>query len=292
MEINDLVNGETKLLALIGNPVSHSISPKLHNTISNLLGKNLVYIPFCVKKDNLKEAIEGLKALNVVGFNITAPYKKEVMKYIDDNGRISFLMGAVNTVKNIDGRLYGYNTDGEGFVRGAKLESGIDFKGKKVTILGAGGAARAIAVKLATLNVSELNIVNRSIENAASIQNVINDNIKDIVKIYTYKDKEYENVINKSNVVINATTLGMASKINESPIKNAKILKKNQYIYDIIYSPRETLFQKQAKNIGCKTQNGLGMLFYQAIASYEIWTGYKFSDNETKDIYEKFMKLV
>lgn len=292
MEISELVKGDTKVLALIGNPISHSISPRLHNTISAMLGKNLVYVPFCVEKNNLKEAIDGLKALNVVGFNVTSPYKKEVMKYIDDNSRTSFLMGAVNTVKNIDGRLYGYNTDADGFVRGAKLENDITFKGKRVTILGAGGAARAIAVKLANLKVAEINIINRSIENALSIQSIINDNIEDIVKIYTYKDKEFEDIVHNSHIIINATTVGMNSKAPQSLIKDEKILKKNQYVYDIIYSPSETMLLKMAKNRGCKTQNGLGMLFYQAIASYEIWTGYKFNDDEIKEIYKVFMKLV
>jgi len=214
------------------------------------------------------------------------------MKYIDDNIRMSFLMGAINTVKNIDGRLYGYNTDAQGFVRAAKVKNNIDFKDKKVTILGAGGAARAIAVKLASLKVSELNIVNRRIEKATNIQNTINDNMVKIAKAFTYKDKNFEDVVHQSDVVINATSVGMSPNVNQSVIKDDKVFRKNQYVYDIIYSPSETMFLAQAKKRGAKTDNGLLMLFYQGIASYEIWTGHKFSDDEIKKIYKIFTKLV
>lgn len=286
------ISGSTKILGLVGDPVEHSVSPQLHNAISKMLGNNLVYLPFRVKNEHLKEAILGLKAINIVGFNVTAPYKKEIMKYIDDNVRVSFLMGAINTVKNIDGRLYGYNTDAEGFVRAAKVKNNMDFGGKKVTILGAGGASRAIAVKLANLKVSELNIINRSVENATNIQNTINDNIGNIAKAFTYDDKNFDEILHQSDVIINATSVGLSPNVNQSLIKDERVFKKNHYVYDIIYSPSETMFLAQAKKRGAKTENGLLMLFYQGIASYEIWTGHKFSDDEIKKIYQIFKRLV
>ena len=147
MNIDNRVTGTTRLMGVIGNPIEHSISPQLHNTINTLLNVDAVYVPFKVEKDDLENAVKGIKALNLVGVNVTVPYKKEIIKFLDDKTKEALLMGAVNTVKNIDGRLYGYNTDAEGFSRSFKEEAGTGFKGKKVVINGAGGAARAIAVK-------------------------------------------------------------------------------------------------------------------------------------------------
>ncbi len=281
------VNGSTKMIGILGNPLENSILPQLHNTISRMFGFNLIYIPFCVDEDKLGEAILGLRALNVLGFNITKPYKKEVMKYIDDNMRFSFLMGAIDTVKNIDGRLYGYNIDVEGFIRAAK-DANLDFKNKIVTIFGAEGEARAIAVKLASNKVSKINIINRTTDEAKNIKSTINDNIEEVVDIYTYNDKKFLDICKESDVLINATSLGMFPDTKKSIICDEKIFKKNQFVYDIVYTPKSSMFLKMAKKKGCKTIDGLGMIFHQGILSYEIWTGYKFNNNEINKIYDLF----
>jgi shikimate 5-dehydrogenase len=154
-----------------------TFSPQLHNTLSRYLGVDATYVPFHVGKGQLEYSIKGLLAVNVLGFNITIPYKKDVINYIDDISREAALIGAVNTVKNINGRLYGYNTDAAGFIRSFKEETGMGLNGKKVVLLGAGGAARAIAVGLAFEEVSEISIINRTISKAAEIAGIINNNI-------------------------------------------------------------------------------------------------------------------
>lgn len=279
------VNGSTKIVGIIGNPLEHSISPMLHNEISSMLGINMVYVPFCVKKENLEAAVAGLRAIDIVGFNVTAPYKKDIIRYIDDKTRRSLLMGAINTVKNIDGRLYGYNTDAEGFVRAFCTHTKEDFSKKNVTIFGAGGAARAIAVKIANLGASKINIVNRTIDNANIIRDTINDNIGPIVNTYECNARELKDTCHQSDILINATSVGMFPNIDESVVLDKDIFNKNQYVYDIIYNPRQTKFLSMAKSSGCSVMNGLGMLFYQAILSYEIWTGHKFSEGELNTLY-------
>ena len=284
MELSLNVNGSTKIIGLLGKSLEHSTLPKLHNIITKIIGLNLIYVPFCVNEDKLGEAISGLKAINVLGFNVTNPYKKEIIKHIDDNMRLSFLMGAVNTVKNIDGRFYGYNTDAEGFIRAAKNHN-MDFENKVITIFGAGVAARSIAVKLAYKKASKVNIINRDLNKAKSIKNAINDNIKDIVDVYTYNAKQFFDVCRESDILVNATSVGMFPNINECVVDSEKIFKKNQFVYDIVYNPRNTLFLEMAKRKGCKVMNGFSMLFCQSILSYEIWTGYKFNHNEIDKIY-------
>lgn len=279
------IDGNTKIVGIIGNPLEHTISPMLHNEISSMLGINMVYVPFCVEKEKLEEAISGLRAIGVVGFNVTAPYKKDIIKYIQDKTKGSLLMGAVNTVKNIEGRLYGYNTDAEGFVRAFYMHTGDKFLKKKVTIFGAGGAARAIAVKLANSGVSKINIVNRTLQNADTICSVVNDNISDIAKAYEYTYEGLVDECRSCDILINATSVGMFPNDDECVIQSKDIFNKNQYVYDIIYNPSKTKFLNMAKDSGCKVMNGLGMLFYQAIIAYEIWTGHKFSDDELKKIY-------
>ncbi|MBP5427651.1 MAG: shikimate dehydrogenase [Clostridiales bacterium] len=278
------INGSTKIIGIIGNPLEHSVSPMLHNEISSMLGKNLVYVPFCVEKERLEDAVLGLKSLGVVGFNVTAPYKKDIMKYVDYKTKSSLLMGAVNTVKNVNGRLYGYNTDAEGFVRAFRMNTNRDFKGLVVTIFGAGGAARAIAVKLAHTHVKKINIVNRTKEHADIIRDTINENISSIVETYTNNDK-IEDICQGSDVLINATSVGMLPDTGKCVIKLKNIFNKNQFVYDIIYNPKQTKFLSMAQSCGCSVMNGLGMLFYQAIASYEIWVGYKFNEGELARLY-------
>jgi len=291
MEYINKVSGKTKVIALIGNPIQHSISPQLHNIINQKLGVDLIYVPFKVNKSELANAVKGLKALNVLGFNITVPYKKEVMKYIDDNIRETFLLGAINTVKNIEGRFYGYNTDGEGFLRSFKEEQGHGFKGKNVLIMGAGGVARPIAVKIALEGAKKISIVNRTVTKAVEIAEVINDNIKNIATAYSFLDETFEKVFRESEIVINTTSVGMYPDVFESPLINVDYFGEGQIVYDVIYNPSKTKFLSDAENKGCKIINGFGMLFYQAIFAYEIWTGIKLNEDFIKEIFEEFLLL-
>lgn len=284
MEIYKNITGKTKVICLIGNPVEHSISPALHNTISKLLGMDLVYVTFRVEKNELETAIKGLRALNVIGFNVTVPYKKDVIKYLDNNSKSSLLMGAVNVVKNIDGRLYGYNTDADGFLRSFKEETGEGFSGKRVAMIGAGGAARAIAVKAAMDGAKEIHIINRTISKAEEIAEVVNNNIKKAVRFTGADDGTAADILNQSDIIINATSVGMYPNTEETPVTNFNGFRKGQIVYDVIYNPIKTKFLSDAEKSGCRIVNGLGMLFYQGIFAYEIWTGVKLPDALIKNL--------
>jgi len=292
MEIDSRVTGKTKLIGLIGNPVEHSISPQLHNSLSKFLGIDLVYIPLKVEKNDLEIVVKSLKALDFVGFNVTIPYKRDIMKYIDENIKDAILMGAVNTVKKLDGRLYGYNTDAEGFIRSYKEETGDGFKGKKVVLIGAGGVARSIAVKISTEGVEKISLVNRSKEKAIELADIVNENIREVVQVYSFDDKTFRMAFEESEIIINTTSLGMYPDITSTPVKNTDYFKSHQTVYDVVYNPRKTKFLSDAEDKGCRIVNGLGMLFYQGINAYEIWTGYRFSEDNLKGIYESFKKIM
>jgi len=292
MKIDVRVTGKTKLLGLIGNPVEHSISPQLHNSLSSLLGHDLVYVPLKVEKQNIGAVVNALKRLEFVGFNVTVPYKREIMKYIDENTKEAILMGAVNTVKNIDGRLFGYNTDAEGFARSFKEESGVGFAGKKVVIIGAGGVARSIAVKLAKEGVEKISLVNRTPLKAVELADVVNENIREVVQVYNFNDKTFMMAFEESDIIINTTSVGMFPHVNNTPVKVKNRFHKNQIVYDVIYNPVKTKFLKDAEKAGAKVINGLGMLFYQGISAYEIWTGVKFSEEDLSKIFASFKKIL
>ncbi|HOQ00233.1 MAG TPA: shikimate dehydrogenase [Acetivibrio clariflavus] len=291
MVIDYSVTGKTKLLGLIGNPVEHSISPQLHNSLSKILGLDLIYVPLRVDKEDLETLVKALKATEFVGFNVTVPYKREIMKFLDGNTKEAILMGSVNTVKKIDGRLYGYNTDGEGFLRAFKEAAGTDFKGKKVVMLGAGGAARPIAVKIALEGAEKISLVNRTTQKSVELAEVVNENIAEIVQVYNFEDKTLKLAFEESDIIINTTSVGMSPDIDNSLISDTSYFN-GQIVYDIIYNPVKTKFLADAESRGCKIINGLGMLFYQGINAYEIWTGVKISEEILRDLYNSFITIL
>jgi shikimate dehydrogenase len=292
MEIVNSITGKTKLLGVIGDPLGHSISPQLHNTLSRYLGVDATYVPFHVGKGQLEYSIKGLLAVNVLGFNITIPYKKDVINYIDDISREAALIGAVNTVKNINGRLYGYNTDAAGFIRSFKEETGMGLNGKKVVLLGAGGAARAIAVGLAFEEVSEISIINRTISKAAEIAGIINNNISMIAKYYSTMSLEASDILKQGDIIINTTSLGMYPHIDKTPISFPFEFTDNQILYDVIYNPMRTRFLQEGEKQGLKIVNGLGMLIYQGIQAYEIWMDVKVTDEVIKKLFNALSHLL
>jgi len=292
IEIDKRITGRTKLIGLIGNPVEHTISPQLHNTISKYLHKETTYVPLKVENDDLKDAVKGLKALNFAGFNVTVPYKKEVMKYIDENSKEALLMGAVNTVKSIRGKLYGYNTDGEGFSRAFKEATGTTFKNKKIAILGAGGSARAIAVKLSLEGAQSIAVINRTVSRAEELCELVNNNIRHVAKHYGWEDDTVDNVFADSDIIINTTSLGMYPDVDKYPYRKPIKFKNGQIVYDIIYNPAKTRFLEEAEKQGCMAINGLGMLFYQGIYAYEIWSGIKLKEDFLRELFLEFSGLL
>jgi len=292
MEPVEIITGKTRLLGLIGYPVRHTISPGLHNTLSAALGQDYVYLPFEVHPTNLEKAVTGLQALGFTGFNVTIPYKEEVIKYLDRLSREAELIGAVNTVKICDRKLTGYNTDAEGFARSFAEMTGTGLKNKKMLVIGAGGTARAIAVKAALEGTSKIYIVNRTRNKSENIVNIINQYITDIAESHDL-DSIFE-LVPCSDVIINTTPLGMHPDVDKSPVEDSvllKILKPSHIVYDVIYNPDKTRLLLCAEKAGCKIVNGLGMLFYQGIHAYEIWTETTIEKNILDEVYQAFLKI-
>lgn len=278
------ISGSTKLISILGNPVKHSKSPSMHNNSFEKLHLDFAYMAFEIEDGKVEKAIEAMKTLKAKGFNITMPYKEEVMEFLDEIDREARIIGSVNTVLNEGGKLIGYNTDGKGFVKSLE-EKGVVFKDEKIVIIGAGGAARAIAVQLALDTAKEIVIANRTIENAKTISDIINKNVPTTKARSIILDEEkLKEELKDAKILINTTSIGMKETIDKSVIENTKTLHKDLFVADIIYDPQKTKFLSQAENIGCKTMNGLGMLVYQGAIAFKIWTGMDMPKNVIEDM--------
>ncbi|MGD9676751.1 MAG: shikimate dehydrogenase [Vulcanibacillus sp.] len=263
-----MINSETKLIGLIGDPISHSKSPIMHNTMLDKLGLNYRYLAFNVSHRRLEQAIDGIRALNIKGINVTIPHKVNVMKYLDDISEEAKRIGAVNTIVNRDGRLIGYNTDGEGYVRSLVEETGIKLEGKRVMLLGAGGAAKAIAYTLSMRNLDSIVIVNRNLDKAAELKDVIGKNASTV----SVGIDEINDYINDAEIIINTTSIGLYPDIEESLI-DKELIKPSHLVSDIIYNPLITKLLIDADNKGAMVHTGLGMFIYQGAIAFEKWTG-------------------
>lgn len=273
------ISSNTKLYCLIGHPVSKSLSPYIHNSSFKANGIDARYLTFDVEEERLGDAVKGIKALGIEGFNVTIPHKINIIKYLDEVDDDAKLLGAVNTVKNVDGKLIGYNTDGEGFLK-SLYENGVDPVNKNVLIIGAGGAARAIALKLAQIGVSKIIILNRTKDRAKSLAQYISDKFPEVF-IDTYSlDESFlhrdNRIINDMDLVINCTSIGMYPEDNEEPI-DPLIFNSSATIVDIVYKPLLTNFLQKAKKNGNNVIGGIHMLVNQAILSEEIWLNCKIS---------------
>ncbi|MCI6737042.1 MAG: shikimate dehydrogenase [Intestinibacter sp.] len=280
------ISSKTKVYSVIGHPVSQSFSPKIHNYLFEKYGIDAVYVSYDVDPDHVGEAINGIRHLGIMGTNVTIPHKIEVMKYLDEIDEKAKLFGAVNTIKNVDGKLYGYNTDGTGLTKSLKDASGETMDGKKVLIIGAGGACRSIAIQLAIENAASIEIVNRSIEKAQSIVDTINEHFdtKAIAtsKVITQKD------IDDVDVLINTTPIGMGT--DESPIDTSLVPPKNMIIADAVYKPHETAFIKWGLKHDLKIAYGIQMLINQGVHSFSIWTGVTPTLEDTQNILKIFLE--
>ena len=270
------ISGHTKLACLLGSPVSHSISPAMHNEAFKQLNLNCVYLAFDVDTNNLKEVTEGLRRMNVLGFNLTMPNKNLMCKLCDELSPAAKIGGAVNTVLNDNGRFIGHTTDGTGFMEACK-DADFDIIGKKMTLLGAGGAASAILIQAALDGVSEISIFSihdNFWDRATHIVDTLNKETKCKVTLYDFSDTSILNrEINDSTILVNATSVGMAPNTDNCIIKDTSIFRPDLMVFDVIYNPDETKLLKLAKKAGCRTANGLYMLLYQGAASFKIWTG-------------------
>lgn len=256
-----MITGKTKVVGIFGNPIEHTLSPLMQNAAFKELGLDYCYIPFLVKKEKLKDAVEAIRALNIRGVNITVPYKEAVMSYLDEVSEEAKYIGAVNTILNEQGKLKGFNTDAYGFVKSLK-EDNISLKDKFILLLGAGGAAKAVAYGVLKEG-ANLFIFNRTYSRAYKIK----ESFIQIGKIDVIEQIKPE-IMEKFHIIINATSLGL-KKDDPMPLDPA-LLKKGQTYVDLIYI--KTPLLKEAENQGCKVIDGLGMLLWQAAKAFEIWT--------------------
>lgn len=270
------ITGHTKLTGLLGSPVAHSISPMMHNEAFQQLGLDYVYLAFDVGTDTLEKAVEGLRVLDVRGFNLTMPDKNLMCSLCDKLSLASEISGAVNTVVNDNGVLTGYTTDGIGYMRAAK-DAGHDLIGKKMTLLGAGGAATAILVQAALDGLSEISVFSIHDEffpRAEKIVADLNERSNCKVRLYDFDDESVlRKEIAESSILTNGTSVGMLPNADRSIITDPSMFHKDLVVSDVIYNPRETLLIKLAREAGCATFNGLYMLMYQGAESFKLWTG-------------------
>ncbi|MHC3129171.1 MAG: shikimate dehydrogenase [Candidatus Bathyarchaeota archaeon] len=263
------ISGKTRVCAIIGDPVEHSLSPVMHNAAFKKLGLDLVYVAFTVTRNELKDAISGARSLGLRGLNVTMPHKNAVMSYLDETDSTAKAIGAVNTILNEQGKLIGYNTDGNGAMRALK-ENGISTDGKKILILGAGGAAKAIAYQAAQ-EVEELVILNRTSEKAEKLAELLRKKFGNKVKGGTLSADVLNKEIKTTDILVNATSVGMHPDVNRSPVPS-DLLRSGLCVMDIIYNPLETKLVTDSKMVGAKVVLGLEMLLYQGAVAFEIWT--------------------
>ncbi len=248
------------------------MSPVIHNTAFENTGVDYVYLAFRVKKEELGKAIEGMRALNVTGLNVTIPHKVAVIQFLDKLDHLADKIGAVNTIVNNNGVLTGYNTDATGFLQ-ALCERGIEPKGKRVVILGAGGASRAISFILAERG-SSLVILNRTWDKAKVCVDRISGIFQSEATALKLDRKNLTTALSKADILVNTTSVGMSPNINETPVTSA-LLKPGLVVFDIVYNPIKTRLQKEAEAAGATTISGLDMLVWQGALAFEKWTGLK-----------------
>jgi shikimate dehydrogenase len=272
--MKELISGQTIICGIIGDPIEHTMSPAMHNAAFKALGLDYVYIPFKVKSLELKKAAEGIRGLNFRGMNVTIPHKVAVMQFLDRIDPLAEKIGAVNTIVNDGGILTGYNTDATGFLQ-TLHDRNVEPAEKKVLLLGAGGAARAIS-HILTREKAQLTILNRKQELswAEDLAARLSRNYKADIKAGELTNENLKKAINAADLLVNATSLGMSPDVDETPVP-AELLHANLTVFDIIYNPLPTRLLREAAAAGAKTIDGLEMLVRQGAASFEIWTKIK-----------------
>lgn len=269
-------NGKTKIIGIIGKNIENSLSPLIHNQIILKYSLNFCYLPFKVTENDLSKAIQGIKALSIRGVNITFPYKEKAIEFLDELEESARRIGAVNTIVNNKGFLTGYNTDVIGFKKSLQEDGEFVIKEKKAVILGAGGAARAVVYALLEEEIEEICIFNRTLEKAKKIkQNLLSFFPKSRISVFLLEEEDLKDKIEKAHLLVNATSLGVPPRVNNTPLPDEKLFHPNLLVYDLIYHPAKTLFLRQAERAGAKIINGLPMLVYQGIESFYLWTGFK-----------------
>jgi len=282
------INGKTRLVGFFAYPAKHSLSPKMQSLAFQLTNSDAIYLAFEIQEGQIEEALKSIFTFNMLGANVSMPHKNTVLQYLDHYSKSCHLIGAANTIVLRDKKLFGYNTDGIGFMQSLQ-SAGITYKDKTMTILGAGGAATAMVCQAALEGMAKIHIFSR----AGPRFEQMKEKIKDIQRQTScsvtlnnfYDDDCFKKAVNDSDILVNATSIGM--KENESPINDFSVIREDLVVYDAIYQPRESYLLKQAKKQGARTLNGLGMLLYQGAASFELWTHKKMPVKKIQTILEE-----
>lgn len=286
-----VINGKTRLLGLLGDPVEHTLSPDIHNYISEILDINSVYVPFHTQADYLADAVKGAYGLNILGLNCTVPHKNAVIECLAEIDEGAAAIGSVNTLVRIDGGYKGYNTDMMGLYR--ELESyNIDLTGRPVIILGAGGAAKAVIYMCMKYGASVIYLLNRTKKRAETLAEYYSGIFDNKKKIIPMSLDEYKNIPEDKYIVFQATSIGLAPDNDNVVIEDKSFYKLVDVGIDLIYNPFETRFMKLCKSAGATCYNGLKMLLYQGIIAYELWNNISVSKEVADKIYSRLLKRV
>jgi shikimate dehydrogenase len=264
------ISGKTRICGVIGDPIEHTLSPIMQNAAFNTLKLDYAFLAFKVKPTELENAVNGMRALNIRGLNVTMPHKSTVMNFLDRIDLSAQIVNSVNTILNKEGKLFGFNTDGVGALK-ALRENGVEPKGRKVLLLGAGGAARAIAYTMSK-EADELAVLNRTIKPTQELVKLLEKTANKKIVAGALSPEEIQHNLQDSDILINATSIGMKPRVDESLVA-PKLLRPDLAVMDIVYNPIETKLAKDAKVAGAKVVSGVEMLIYQGAASFEIWTG-------------------
>ena len=278
------IDGYTRTCGLIGNPVEHTLSPVIHNTLSEMLDQKLCYVPLRVEKGYLEDAVKGAYALNLLGANVTVPYKTEVIPFLKELDPLAAKIGAVNTLVRTEGGYKGYNTDMPGLYR-SMCSDGVKLKGENVILLGAGGVARAVAVLLEEKGAKKVYLLNRTLEKAMAIAKEVNAMAgRELVQAMQYE--EYSEIPGEDKMLaIQATSVGMHPHDDETVMEEDGFYERIHTGYDLIFNPENTKFMKKVRAAGGQAYNGSKMLLYQGVIAYELWTGLSVSEEQAKQVF-------
>lgn len=280
------ITGKAKVFGLIGHPVEHSMSPVLHHTLADILGHEIAYVPFDVKRD-LESAVKGAFELNIQGMNVTVPYKQDVIAYLTDIDPLAKKIGAVNTLVRCEEGYKGYNTDMPGLKR-AMENDGVTIKDGSFYLIGAGGVARAVLLMLLENGADKVHILNRSVEKAKMLAEAMMGAYDTQV---TYGDlQSYKTTVLEGATAIQATNVGMYPNVDEAAIEDVEFYEKINVAYDLIFNPAVTKFMALAKECGKKSYNGLKMLLFQGIIAYEYWNKVSVTDDAAAKVYDAMLE--
>jgi len=287
IELKEELFSYKNVTGVIGHPIKHSFSPLMHNTAFKMLGLDFIYLPFDVLSENLHDALKGIVALNIKGFNVTLPHKEKILQYLTDITDEANIIGAVNTVVNIDGKLIGHNTDVDGVIASLQ-EFKEELAGAEIAIIGCGGAARSVIYALINyFKVAKINLINRTLDKAESLKDYyVEKMLFENIETFELMPPDLKSLLNQCKLVVNATPIGMFPETDDSPLVTPESFRNEQIVFDLIYNPLKTRFLNLARLSGARIVNGLKMFVHQGAKSFELWTNHKMPSQEIINILE------